>query len=539
MSIEISYKIGRNSFRSHQLENDDYKIDKIIDGDRVSFRIHAKKKIKLSSFVHKIDFVYHKKDRILVNGYQSWTDTKEFYPGESIKKIKMPHLITDIYKFKSYGDYTFKNTKRGVLHGYTYSYIKGKNGDYFIGSFNERQAYLIINHDVKRNKLILESECKGVVLENNSFTLLDYCFKEGVARDLEKEYFSNFKVRENKKIKGYTSWYNDYQNISEKKIMYALDGIDSTRYDLFQIDDGYEKHVGDWCNVDHRKFPNGLEGIVAKIHQKGLLAGIWLAPFVVELNSEFYKKHNDLCYKERGKDVFAGGNWSKFVPLDINKPEAIDYIKKCLKFHLDLGFDFFKLDFLYAAALVKVPGRTKAQVMSMMMDLIRDVLGDKLILGCGVPLSSAFGVVDYCRIGPDVSLKFDDVFYMRFAHRERISTKVTLQNTLYRSSMDGLVFRNDPDVYLLRDDNIKLNQGQKKALLTINTLCGSVYFTSDNVKDYSEKKLKLLDEVEPLSNATIISIDRENELIKVRYSLEDGDEKVLVYNTEKGVIVHG
>ena len=40
---------------------------------------------------------------------------------------------------------------------------------------------------------------------------------------------------------------------------------------------------------------------------------------------------------------------------------------------------------------------------------------------------------DYLRIGADVTLIFDDVWFMRHLHRVRISTKMSLQNTIYRS----------------------------------------------------------------------------------------------------------
>ena len=44
----------------------------------------------------------------------------------------------------------------------------------------------------------------------------------------------------------------------------------------------------------------------------------------------------------------------------------------------------------------------------------------------------AFGLVDYCRVSCDVSLDWDDVWYMRLFHRERVSTKQAINNTLFR-----------------------------------------------------------------------------------------------------------
>lgn len=316
----------------------------------------------------------------------------------------------------------------------------------------------------------------------------------------------------------------------------ALDAIDADHFDLFQIDDGYETFVGDWMDIDPQKFPHGLAPLVEKIHAKGLKAGIWLAPFVCETKSRIFKEHPDWIYRENGQPVFAGSNWSGDVVLDLRLPEVQDYIKKCLDYYQELGFDFFKLDFLYAAALIREGrGYTRAQIMRKAMEGLREILSDKLILGCGVPLSSAFGLVDYCRIGPDVSLIFDDVFFMRAMHRERISTKNTLQNTIYRSHMDGYVFRCDPDVFLLRDDNIKLSDEQKKALVMINHLCGAVFMTSDNVGQYDEEKRALLLQAQKLQDAQIIGIEKSGDLITIRY-LSDGTEGALKYNRQKGVL---
>ena len=87
------------------------------------------------------------------------------------------------------------------------------------------------------------------------------------------------------------------------------------------------------------------------------------------------------------------------------------------------------------------------------MDLIRELCGDKLILGCGVPLAPAFGKVDFCRIGADMALSWGKKPFSR----EDVSTKHALLNTIFRRELDGRAFLNDPDVFLLRDNNIKMS----------------------------------------------------------------------------------
>ena len=127
---------------------------------------------------------------------------------------------------------------------------------------------------------------------------------------------------------------------------------------------------------------------------------------------------------------------------------------------------------------------------------------------------------------------------MRLAHRERISTKITLLNTIYRYPMDKYVFRNDPDVYLLRDDNINLSNKQKEALLKINFLCGALYFTSDNVINYNLEKRNLLFEASKLQDAILTNIITKKEVIILEYML-NGENEQLIYNFKKGVIENG
>ena len=173
--------------------------------------------------------------------------------------------------------------------------------------------------------------------------------------------------------------------------------------------------------------------------------------------------------------------------------------------------------------------------MSYIMDILRDELKGKLLLVCGVPLSSSFKRADYARIGPDITLDFNDIWYMKFMHRERISTKVTLVNTIYRSFMNKICFANDPDVYLLRDDNIKLNNKQKEAVITLNHLCGSVFMTSDDVSIYSEENKKLLKKSQELVGSEILDIRKNKNIIDIDY-LNKNKKYTLRYLINKGEI---
>ncbi len=481
-----------------------------------------------------LDYSFNKKQELFLNGYQSWTDTFEYNMNDKMKdakKIFKP--LRNIYHFEQYGDAHFIEYKKHSLHGFDFAYIKDENKPLAISSNNFKNAYLIIRFNVKKNEIILSADALGRKIKNGeAFTLFDFEIYNDISKMMDKY----DKPVEAKKIFGYTSWYNHYQNINEEIVSSCLDSLDS-RFNLFQIDDGYETFVGDWMDVDPKKFPNGLKGLVDKAHNKNLLAGIWLAPFVAETKSKIFNEHPEYFVKdEEGNPISCGGNWSGFYALDMKKQEVRDYIKKCLEYFMDLGFDFFKLDFLYASSIKNRDDLTKAERTKDAYEFLREVLKDKLILGCGSILSSAYGLFDYMRIGPDVSLVFDDVFYMRFMHRERISTKITLRNTIYRSIFDDKLFKNDPDVFLLRDDNIKLTFEQRRALITINALFGSVLMTSDNIAEYDDKKNKLLAFAFDLYNkATNKSYEKKKNKILIKYTL-DGKDYKLYYNVKKGIL---
>lgn len=498
------------------------------DGTRYTLTVKPKAEIQLVCATLEKDVIYNKTDRIFVNGYQSWTDSKEFYPNENLKNVlRLPKFLINKYGFQMYGDAYFKRYKKGVLHGYDISYIVGE-AQLSILSLNTKNAYLIINHCISKNKIVFESDVKGLTIKNG-FTLFDFCLTGESIQSLAKTYYGNCTCEH---IFGYTSWYNHYQDINQQKLLYSLDNLDK-RFNLFQIDDGYETFVGDWLEVDKNKFPDGLKPILSKTHKKGLKAGIWLAPFAVEKNSKVYKDHYDWLLKdENGEAILCGSNWSGFYSLDIYNKEARNYIVQCLKYYKDMGFDFFKLDFLYCVCIVTPENKTRAQVSYDAYTLIRQTLGDKLILGCGAMITSAIGLFDYMRIGPDVSLEFDDVWFMRFMHRERISTKNTIQNTIYRSFLNKTAFGNDPDVFLLRD-GVKLNHKQKQALVILNCLFGSVLMTSDDICNYDNSQLVALNTALSMRDKTVQSYKRIGEDIEIILS----DNSKLIYNTVRGELI--
>jgi len=235
----------------------------------------------------------------------------------------------------------------------------------------------------------------------------------------------------------------------------------------------------------------------------------------------------------------AGGNWSGFYAFDFYNEEVRQYIKDVFYVVLNnWGYDLVKLDFLYAVCILPRRDKTRGQIMTEAMEFLRECVGNKLILGCGVPLGPSFGLVDYCRIGCDVSLDWDDKFYMKLFHRERISTKNAIGNAIGRRHLNGRAFYNDPDVFLLRNDNIKLTQNEKDTLYIANKIFGSLIFTSDNIKEYNQRSHRIFDDIINLKNIDITNvISHKNGLIEVFYK-EEKQKHIALINLGSSTIVY-
>lgn len=476
-----------------------------------------------------------KPEQIFMNGYQSWTDSHEHTVLEKEPAISpLASGMVEKYYLDRYGDvnFTMKPKGTGQFHGFTYCYFRDGERYRFLGSLSERAGFTVFYYNGGAQQMTIEKDCLGLRIseEWNAFDLVELSGTEDQVFDL---YFEKMNIKKpaGGPMTGYTSWYNHYQNISEQIIMENLEHVHEMgqNYDVFQIDDGYQTYVGDWLEVNRDKFPEGLEPVVDRIHTYGMKAGLWLSPFVCEKNSRCYQEHGDWLVRDgNGHPVCGGSNWSTFYALNTELPQVREYLKEVFHQVLDVwGFDLVKLDFLYGACMQPTPYKTRGQLMCEAMDFLRELVGDKLILGCGVPLGPAFGKVDYCRIGPDVGLDWDGSPKEKLLHRERVSTKNTIGNTIYRRQLNGRAFWNDPDVYLLRDDNIKLSAKQKALLAQVNGLFGGLLFTSDDVGNYDAEKQKLQKSLEELHEAPR-SVERKGRYTIVRYQGQDGEKELKV-----------
>ncbi len=445
----------------------------------------------IASVTGEMAFPAGKDERIFVNGFQSWSYSPEYTRNDRIRGLShLPKMGVRHFGLDRYGDNYFLSypEKKGHFHGETWGYLRRGAAYRLFASLNEEYGYTVFRYDWNAGRLSLERDCAGLRC-GGDFPVFDLFFASGGEDEVFDGWFAAMGVapRTREPIAGYSSWYNRYEDINEECIRADLEHCAAYLEpgDLFQVDDGWEPGVGDWLEPDGKKFPSGMKAAADAIHAKGFRAGLWLAPFVARKGSEVCKKHPEWLLKVNGEPWYCGCNWGGFYSLDIDHPGVRYYLTRVFRRVLDeWGFDLVKLDFLYGAAPFGNERETRAGRMIRAMDWLREMCGDRLILGCGVPLAAAFGRVDYCRVGCDVGLDWDGSWLMQQTHRERVSTRQSMTDTVFRRQLNGRAFLSDPDVFFLRRGNLKLTDREKTALAETNTLLGGVFLTSDDMAEY-------------------------------------------------------
>lgn len=294
------------------------------------------------------------------------------------------------------------------------------------------------------------------------------------------------------KPSGWCSWYCYYENISEQIIkdnLRLMKHIDNTKYVL--IDDGYQKHMGDWLDFTN-KFSNNLQDLIKEIKDAGKEPGIWVAPFIASGDSELFRKNKEYFAKSRlgkledaGVNTYEGWRDLPWYSLDFSIEEVRNYISRVFSyFHDVLNIRFYKLDACYWGAcehLVFKSGITPIENYRLGLKTILDVVGkDSILLGCNAPFWPSIGLVHSMRISDDVIRNKD-----RFIQQ--------LNELRHRTWMNESLWINDPDCMCLHNykNQIADPEDFMMHVATILLANGSV-FLGDSLDKISPNNKKLI-----------------------------------------------
>jgi len=487
---------------------------------RLDLRIYPVQAVRLIAVSLSCSIQVDSDAFVFFNGYQSWTEGRQqAVSGRTGTMGILGKLAEQRYRFSAYGDYKFgpQSTGPGDFCGWSYaSFQEGKHWT-VLGSTNDHKgaftsirarfgahARRVANRpgQTLHGRLILSRDVSGKQLDPatdaGGYSLLAIGKFSGTQDEAFDAWFASQGVHAHstRQARGWTSWYKHYENVNQAVVQKAIadyKGLVAQEPDktvIIQIDDGWQTATGDWMHTRTDRFPDGLSTLAAEIRDTGCVPGLWLAPFAAAHNSQLAQQHPDWIARwPNGRPIHGGSNWNGFWALDPLSIAVRDYLAAVFDMVVGAwGFGFVKLDFLYAACIAPAGGMSRGELMANVMDYLRKLCGPALMHVCGVPLASAFGRADYCRIGCDVGLSWDGPPVEHYIHRERVSTKASIANTLARTQLNGRAFLNDPDVWIGRSGpDISLSHEQKALLRSVNFANGGLVFCSDDVEEIPQQ----------------------------------------------------
>ncbi|HEX6417757.1 MAG TPA: glycoside hydrolase family 36 protein [Acidimicrobiales bacterium] len=316
---------------------------------------------------------------------------------------------------------------------------------------------------------------------------------------------------------GWCSWYHYFHGVTEDAVRRNLTLADGWPFDVFQLDDGFQAAIGDWL-VPNGDFPTGLPGVAGAVRSAGLRAGVWLAPFLAAPDSQVATAHPDwLARTVDGahplrawwNPQWGGGGDGFHYALDTTRPEVLAHLQALAAALVDMGFSYLKLDFTFAPAVDgrwHDPTRTPAERVRAGYAAIRRGAGDDaFLLGCGVPLANVVGLVDGCRIGPDVApcwaLDPADEIVAGYLGIQP-ATRHAWLDTAARSFMHRRLWLNDPDCLMLRTADTALSPEAARTWARAVGVSGGMALVSDDLAVLDGAARALLDEAVALGRAS-------------------------------------
>jgi len=434
------------------------------------------------------------------NGHQSWSTARSY----SLKDKPIRPWLRLVSLASSNLSNLPSNTN-GLFSSEMYAVIKDstKENSFFIGQtppFNQF-FYIKLNlffNGVKRSHFELIYDFGRKYIEpGESIQLSGIIMALGNTNNILNSYFNyihsvmQVKILE-QPITGWSSWYYYYTKIKPEDIIANTDLIKqrNMQIKLVQLDDGYQKGVGDWLERTP-EFRDKMKYIADKITDDGFTPGIWLAPFIADKKSDLVKYHPEYILRnEYGKPIVAGYNPSwpgkYYYGLDITNPRFQEYLRKVIRTMVHIwGFKYLKLDFLFGGCL---RGGThhdlrlsRAEVLKLGLQIIREEAGEDVILvGCGCPLTPAIGLVDIMRVGPDTSDQWNKIVGHFLQTGAMISTRNSIRNFMVRSFMNKKLWVNDPDCMMVRKTSTKLSKYERRSQINAIILAGGTLSFSDN-----------------------------------------------------------
>jgi hypothetical protein len=315
---------------------------------------------------------------------------------------------------------------------------------------------------------------------------------------------------------GWRSRYAFADGLTEDAVIANLEHasrvFDRRQLGLFQVDDGYQRSLGDWDA--NTRFPHGHRWLTDRIHAHGRQAGVWVAPFAVAERSGIPEAHPEWLLRREGAPAVlaARESWGgRVYGLDAAHPAVQEWLfalgRRLVR---DWGYDHVEVDLLDAATAgdAHAGGLTRAEAYRRGLAALRDGLGaDTFLHGGGAPLQHAAGLVNGMRVGPEVAPSWGAV--------QGGARAATLRSFYHRA-----VWLNDHDGLLVRSP---LTEAEARAWTTVTAMAGGRTMLADDLPSLPPDRLALVQRALPPAHGAGRPVDGLREDRDVAPAVTNGD----------------
>ena len=285
---------------------------------------------------------------------------------------------------------------------------------------------------------------------------------------------------------GWATWYYFYSDVDEQGVRDNLDfaaslGGELASLEVMQIDDGWQQAWGDWTAND--KFPSGMATLAADIRVAGFVPGLWMAPFYVDRDTETYQQHHDWWVRDLDgvEIVFTNVGTGDYAIVDATHPDAGPWMAQQVADRVAEGWDYLKLDFLYAGAQegLRHEDVTGVEAYHAGMALLREAAGEAWVLACGAPFLPSVGYAESYRTGADIAFSGVPDPQPEFLRWQARSTAA-------RSWANGVWWWNDPDQLLVREP---FDETRARGSVAAQAVSGGAWFLGDDLSALDDPRL--------------------------------------------------
>ena len=283
-------------------------------------------------------------------------------------------------------------------------------------------------------------------------------------------------------------------------------------FDWFQIDDGYEPAYGDWWWREDR-FPHGPAWMSQQIRDRGLVPGLWMAPFTLHDDSETALAHPEWLADRTPVGTLVGG---EYEILDLTNPEVQAWLVDLFTtFTQEWGFEWLKMDFAYYALFgddFHEP-MTREEAWSAGLRAVREGLGeDAFFLGVG-GLGLNYAHLDSMRLTLDSMPIWDhDPEYGEDEHMIQQGLKPTVRTAGRRWYLQDRIWINHNDLIFFRSNPgdetwPEVTFEEARAFATFIGLGGGIVKIGDRLVDLEPDSINTIRQLVPIHPTAARPID--------------------------------